>query len=127
MKNKLDTFFALLKNISPDADFVSRSKAQILSREQDRALPGAGVSFVSWLQSHNTAKFAIGLASVVLLTTIGLSSYLGSNTRSLTRSFNNNTLTKEADSLDFQIHIKEAVYYDETAQEIAVALDKIAN
>lgn len=125
MKNNVETLLRSLQRINPDASFVARSKAQILASSQETA--PERMSVLTWLSTHQTAKIAIGLASIVIVTTVGISSYVGSNTRSLSRSFNSAALSQEADSLDFQIHIKEAVYYDETAQEMALALDKIAN
>jgi len=124
MKNNVETILHSLQRITPDAGFCARSKAQIIARSQEEKL--VRVNWAVALFAHKSARFVVGFASIVLLTTVGVSSYVASNTRSLASSFNNKALAQEADLLDVQIHIKEAVYYDESAEQIALALEEIA-
>jgi hypothetical protein len=68
---------------------------------------------------------AIGLASVLLLVILGSLSYSnqGGSTNS---SFNSNAIVAEAQSANFELHIKEVTYFDESAKQVALALEKIA-
>lgn len=110
-----------LTGITPSPEFAMRSKAQILMSAQEQTVPArVRVRFFESL----TVTGAIGLASVLLLVILGSLSY--SNQGGSTNSFNSNAIVAEAESANFELHIKEVTYFDESAKQVALALEKIA-
>lgn len=78
------------------------------------------------MRFFETLRFstALALGAVLLFVVLGGISYLRNDSGSLAHS--NETILGEANSLNLQIQIKEAAYFSKTAEDVAVALDQIA-
>ena len=112
--------FNEIKNVQPTAEFVARSKATICRAPQIEArVPGR-----FWERVKLSS--ALAFASVLVLIGFGSINYLSNNSAPVLGSFNNNNLLTEASSLNFQLQIKEATYFTESAETVALALDEIA-
>ncbi|PIT92899.1 MAG: hypothetical protein COU06_02855 [Candidatus Harrisonbacteria bacterium CG10_big_fil_rev_8_21_14_0_10_38_8] len=117
---QLEKIFNILKQIKPDQAFIAKSKAQISITPQESekmrifSFEGLGL---------NTA---IALSAFSLLFILGTASYVGNKPSTLTRDLNTDILASEVTQIDFQIEIKEAAYFAESAEQIAYALDQIS-
>ena len=129
--NHLFTLLKQFKALTPSQDFLARSKQMIFAREQHLTPREAVPACLSGRQARlfEGAKFvgALVLASFLLFVVLGTLSHIQTLTPSLANALNKDALQKEATSLEFQMRIKEATYYTETAEQVAIALDKIAD
>lgn len=112
----------LFKQINPDRDFLLRSTAIITSSEQNLA---RRFTLPSRLIEGITPKAAFAFASIFLVAIVASISYFAGPGR-LASSLNDKTLAQEATQANLQIDIAEAVYFDQSAEKVALALDKIA-
>lgn len=112
-----------LKRVEPTSEFMARSKARIMLTKQEAPKFKLRLNFFESL----TFTGAIGLASILLLAGIGSLSYIASDSSNLAdNSLNNAVLISEAESANFQLQIKEITYFDESAKQVALVLEKIA-
>ncbi|PIR87831.1 MAG: hypothetical protein COU10_02505 [Candidatus Harrisonbacteria bacterium CG10_big_fil_rev_8_21_14_0_10_45_28] len=123
MENKkFQNLIALIAKITPDSGFFARSKSEILSTPQS----ARGFSFPIRIFEGITPRTAFAFASIFLVVIISGASYLSSSSSQLASSLNDTALVKEATQATFEIQIAEAAYFDESADKVALALDKIA-
>lgn len=120
-----------IKRIQPDSAYMQRSKALISLRNQETAslplnLP-LSKRFTSRIFESVTFTAGLALASLFIFIALGSLSYLaGEPGGQMASSFNNDSLALEAKSVDFSMQIKEISYFDESAKQVALALDKIS-
>jgi hypothetical protein len=126
MESKLNTIFARLKQITPDQAFLSRSKASILATAQEAVRPRTTLFSV-----RERFVFIPALAfGALLLVTISLGAFVNPTDDVLLTNApavsSSEDLTREAEKVDFSIKIAEVNYFDESAEQVALALDEIA-
>lgn len=123
----LKKLLAPLSRITPDSGYMTASKAQISLREQEMPSQLLSSRFFSRIFESVTFTAGLALASLLIFVAIGSLSYLaGSSNGKLASSFNNDSLALEAKSIDFSMQIREISYFDESAKQVALALDKIS-
>jgi len=100
--------------IEPSQEFKNRSSRLIFSSYQNRPI---NFNFFN-------PSFVIGLVGVLTIFAVG---GLIFNNLSLSEhsNFNGAELLSEAENLNFQIHLEEAEYFDDSAKEIAAILKEI--
>ena len=117
-----------LRRIEPSRDFMARSKQLITLARQEAAPAPIRERVLSSIFEGFTFSVGIAMASLLLIVTIGSISYLtGTSGGEVASSFNNASLAQEADSIDFNLQIQEISYFDESAKQVALALDKISH
>lgn len=124
MEEKIIQLFKNLKTIRPSEHFVQRSKHIILSSQQNK-----NTAKTIWYKIFESLKVSSGLALASLLLFVlvsGVAYNKITNSRLLLTSFNQSKLVAEADTLNLDIHLKEAKYFDDTNKEIENALKKIS-
>lgn len=127
IEQKLTTYFKRYASITPRADFLTRSRAEATTRPQV-----ARAQTSHWLlrmKESATTGSALALASFLLLIIVGGVSYISKQGGQIvaTGSFNNAALEREATQISFQVQLKDAEYFDESASQVVRALDNIAN
>jgi hypothetical protein len=123
MNKNLLTFFKSAKTLSPRQEFLSVSKQIIINTQQQQPMFA-----VTRIRLFNSLKFsaALAFASFLLFALLnGSSSFSGGGSTALINS--KDQLLGEANLTNFQLQIKEAAYYAQTADQVAVALDEISN
>jgi hypothetical protein len=105
--------------IKPDEDFVRRSRPLILANSPKPRLSG----FKQVLLGFKTGPVLIA-AALLLLIIFGGYTYLNSNKTQLAGL--DDDLLVESANLDFDIHLKEARYFDESIKEVATILEKVS-
>ena len=117
-----------LTRITPDAGYMANSKARISLRGQEIQNQPLGARFFSRVFESVTFTAGLALASLFIFIALGSLSYLagGAPSGQVTSSFNNDSLALEAESVDFNLQISEISYFDESAKQVALALDKIS-
>jgi hypothetical protein len=125
IEQKLQNYFKRFTAITPRSEFVMRSRMQVTSSGQ---LPIAE-TWLSRMKESLTTGSALALASLLLLIVLGSISYVSKQGGQMatTSSLSNDTLTREAAQLSFQVQLKDAEYFDESASQVVRALDSIAN
>lgn len=116
----MESLLTKLKNIQPNKDFQNRSKQLIFVTSQ---LETPRLILINqWLNNSFQYKnsFALTLAAIFLI--LGGLTALTPNSPSLADSLDQDKLTKEAQSLDIQIQLSQAQYYQNSAKNIEVAL-----
>ena len=119
---KFQNLVHLLKKVKPDASFFLRSKIEVISSPQETKV----LSFPTHLFEKITTRTAVSFASIFLVVVAVGISYLTSVSNQLGGSLDNQVLVKEAVQAELEIQIAEAVYFDRSAEKVALALDKIA-
>lgn len=116
-----------LNRITPDSGYMANSKALISMRAQELPAQPLRMRFFSRMFESVTFTASLALASLLIFIAIGSLSYLtGTSNGQLASSFNNDSLAMEAKSIDFSMQIREISYFDESAKQVALALDKIS-
>ena len=121
INQKFEKVISLLRSVEPDRDFVARSKRLILATAQE---PRQRFS-LSFLEGV-TVQTAFAYASIIMVMFVGGVTYLKSTPAHLSQSLNDDVLVQEVRSASFEIQIAEARYYDESADAVALALEKLA-
>jgi hypothetical protein len=118
-----------LRRISPESAYMTRSKQLIAMTRQEAAVAPIRSRLRKGIFESMTMTAGLALASLLLLVAVGsLSTLTGSNTNGkVAASFNNDSLALEAQSADFTMQIQEISYFDESAKQVALVLDKISN
>lgn len=111
-----------LQRIEPNPEFLAKSKQIIFRAEQEPARPK-----ILWRMFEGiNVRTAFAMASVVLVAVVSSAVYFSNSTSRLTSSLNDQAIAREATSMHFEIQIAEASYFDDSAEKVAMALDKIA-
>ena len=107
-----------LRTIEPAGDFAARSRAIILATTR----PASG--FKQW-----TVGFLEHVKLGVLLTAVGLLFLviIGGFSIRLHENLNDRRILSEAEKIQFQIHLDELTYFEQSAKEVSVALEKISD
>lgn len=116
-----------LNRITPDKAYIARSKTMIALSAQDTPTEPLRVRFMSRIFESMTLTAGVALASLLVVIALGSISYIsGSRTGQVAASFNNDSLALEAKSADFNFQIQDIGYFDESAKQVTMALDKIS-
>ena len=115
-----------LTRIYPDSAYMKHSKELIAFSRQEVALKPLRVRLTSRIFESVTFTASVALASVLLVIGLGSLSSLGGANGQVAASFNNDSLALEAKSADFNIQIQAITYFDESAKQVSLALDKIS-
>lgn len=124
MEEKIIQLFKNLKTLQPNEHYVQRSKHIILSSPQNQ-----NSYRTIWSKVFESLKVSssLALASLLLFVLVsGIAYNKITSSRLLLTSFNQSKLVAEADTLNLDIHLKEAKYFDDTNKEIESALKKIS-
>lgn len=124
MEEQLIKILKELKGIKPEEGFVKRSRQLVLASPiKARGFLGLKMNF---LESFKLAA-ALTLASALLFVLLGGFSYL--NLKNLSpmglTSLNAENLKAEAEKLDFQIQLGEAVYNINSDKEVGLKIDEL--
>ncbi|MDP2695653.1 MAG: hypothetical protein Q8O87_00145 [bacterium] len=125
MEQKIIKTLESLKAIKPSEDFARYSKASILASSQKTNLGRRRFQWNLW----DSVKFAsaLTLGTLLVLVVAGGLSYFNLNLApTLITELNQEGLLREANSLDFEIHLSELNYYDKSAKEVAALLDRVS-
>ncbi len=125
IEQKLTTYFKRFTAIRPRGEFVAAIRMQVTAQPQ---LPAAE-NWLSRMKESLTTGSALALASLLLLIVLGSISYLSKQGGAIaaTGSFNTDTLSREAAQLTFQVQLKDAEYFDESASQVVRALNSITD
>lgn len=125
MEDKLIQFLQSFRRIQPDAGFQERTRHVLLA--------SAGMnqhvkSFKRGFFEDVAFGSALVLASVVALFSLaGFATFSTSGSvRADLKNLNEGVILSEAQALDFSIHLGEAEYFEESAEEVAVLLREIS-
>lgn len=119
--NEFNQYIESLKRIEPDAGFRARTRNLIMASGQRNAIKEFGRGF--W---QDIAFGTALVAGSILLMLVGVMySYVNTNTLAR-KSFNEEDVLKEAQSLEFAIELGEAVYFENSADAVAAALEQIS-
>lgn len=124
IEQKLTAYFARYRTLMPRAEFMAQSRLRATQNVQEPAQrPVFGARFFESL----TAGSALALASLLLIIVLGGVSYLAKRGGQVaaTTSLSNDSLVREATGLTFKVQIKDAEYFDQSAEQVVQALDKI--
>ncbi len=127
LEQKLTTYFARFKSLTPSAEFVAKSKTSIVFSKQE-----SPVTMNLWrsVRESFTSAGALALASLLLVVVVGGISYVGKNAGSVATSAGNDpeavALLHEASQLTASVQIKEVDRFTQSAESVAVALDKLS-
>ena len=125
MEDQLIKILKSLKSITPDTEFLSRSRNLILSTPQKQA-SGWFIFRGNLMQSIKLGA-AMTLASALLFIILGGVSFF--NVRNLSpvmlSSINEENIAAEADKLDFNIQLGQLEYDVEDEKEIGAKLDDL--
>lgn len=126
IEQKLTQYFKQFSRISPRGEFVARSKATVATLPQESPVRAA---WIFRIKESLTTGSALALASFLLIALLGGISYVAKTSGQFASraSFNDGALAREAEQLTFQVELKEAQYFDESASQVVRALTKIAN
>ena len=124
IEQKLQNYFKRFTTITPRAEFVARSREAVTGFAQ---LPRLQSNWIMRFKETLTTSGALALASFLLFAILGSISYVTKNTDQVaTTAFNNDALVREATQLSFQVQLKDAEYFDESASQVVQALDRIS-
>lgn len=118
-----------LTRIIPDGAYMKRSKELISFAGQEAPLKPLRVRFMSRIFESITITAGVALASLLLVIGLGSLSYLKTTPSGgqVATSFNNESLAMEATLSDFNMQIQAISYFDQSAKQVAMALDKISD
>lgn len=112
----MENLLSKLKAIKPNKDFSESSKAVILSSPQLESLKWEWPSFPKTkIMSLSTAALIVIIGLIPLFNNFFAAPAIAEN-------LNPDKLSKEAVSLDIQIQLSQAKYYQDSAKQIEVAL-----
>lgn len=122
MEDKIKKLLINVRSLAPSQEFFAISKARIIGTPQEQA-------FREQYAVFNKLRFvaAFSLASFLLIFGFVGNLYVKEFSSALASSIQSGVLLDEANVANFQIQIQEARYYAHTAEQVAVALDEIAN
>lgn len=126
IEQKLQNYFKHFTAITPRSEFLARSRSEVLKQPQ----LALAETWLSRMKESLTTGSALALASLLLFIVLGSISYLATQTTgqvATAPSFNNDSLAKEAAQLSFQVQLKDAEYFDESASQVVRALDRVVN
>lgn len=125
IEQKLHAYYKRFATISPRADFVARSRGSITHLAQEPVASLWRTRIIDTL----TASGALALASFLLLAIVAGISYAtrSSGVLMARTGLNDAALTRETTDLAFKVQIKDAEYFDESASQVARALDTIVS
>ncbi len=124
-EQKLQNYFKRFTAITPSAEFASRSRAQVVSAAQ---MPAIRLTWIMRFKETLTTGSALALSSLLLLIVLGGISYV-SKQGGLTGgavALNAASLSREASALSFNVQLKDAQYFDESASQVARVLDELS-
>ncbi len=125
MEDQLLKILKSLKSISPDTEFLSRSRNLILSTSQKQT--GGWFIFRGSVMQSIKLGAAMTLASALLFIILGGVSFF--NVRNLSpvmlSSINEENIAAEADKLDFNIQLGQLEYDVTDEKEIGAKLDDL--
>jgi len=123
IEQKLTTYFKRFNSITPRVEFISQSRARVSFSEQLSPVRSWQVKLVESL----TTGSAVALASMLLLVVIGGASYVSKNTAQVASKsgLSDMALMDEAAQITFNVQLKDAEYFDESASQVVLALDRI--
>lgn len=125
IEQKLQNYFKRYTSVTPRAEFALRSRAQITCLAQ---LPTSRPTWIMRFKETLTTGGALALASLLLLIVLGGISYVAKQ-GGLTGgsvALNAAALSREASALSFNVQLKDAQYFDESASQVARVLDKLS-
>lgn len=123
----LQKLLSPLSRITPDMAYMTRSKTMIALRSQEAPTEPLRVRFMSRIFESMTLTAGLALASLLVVIALGSISYInGSRSGQVAASFNNDSLALETKSADFNFQIQDIGYFDESAKQVTMALDKIS-
>ncbi len=125
MEEKLAQFLKSLRVIQPDAGFRERARRVLFASASAAEQPK---SFKRGFFEDVAFGSALVFSSVAFLIIFAGASLFSANRAGLSdlRQLNEGVLLSEAESLDFNIHLGEARYFEESAQEVAALLREIS-
>ena len=128
MENKkFQNLIALIKKIEPSADFLHQSKMTIAVTLQEEKAKQKSIRFIPMRMVEGiTLRSTFAFASIFLVAIVASTAYFTTTSNHLAKSLDDKALAQEATSLDFEIQIAEAAYFDQSARQVALALDKIS-
>lgn len=110
--------FTHLRDQKPDPTFAARTRHLVLAARPSRSETLWGIPAV-WRRAF--LGTAVGVGGFLLITFI----HIFSPTNELTLS-NEEKLLREAQTVEFQIQLGEARYFEESAAVVSMALEKIS-
>ncbi len=125
IEQKLQNYFKKYKAITPTADFAHRSLSQITCTVQ---LPAPTATWFMRFKETLTTGSAMALASLLLLILVGGISYVAKQSGQFATniSIGNDTLSREASLVTFNVQLENAQYFDESASQVARTLDRLS-
>jgi hypothetical protein len=108
------------KDINPGKEFKQQSHAIILTTHQKPATPFSIVR--KGITENITFGLSLSLASILLLVIFSGFFWGFPKNNNLAE---NQEVFAEAENIDFDIHLREATYFSESAEEMAALLDEI--
>lgn len=125
MEEQILKFLKSLKSITPDSEFISRSRNLILSSPQKETT--GWFAFRGRVLQSIKLGAAMTLASALLFIILGGVSFF--NVRNLSpmmlSSINEENIAAEAEGLDFNIQLGQLEYKVEDEKEIGAKLDEL--
>ena len=125
MEDKIMKILKSFMKIQPDAEFTKRSRRLVLAAPQNqKRFFGIRLGFFESIK----LGAALTLASVLTFIVIGGISFfqLTKVSPSALTSFDSASLSTEASSFDFSIHLGEAKYLDDSGKQMAAVLDEVS-
>lgn len=125
MEDKLVQFLKSLRVIQPDAGFRERNRRVLFASASVERQPK---SFKRGFFEDVAFGSALVFSSVVLLLIFAGTSLFSANERARgdLKQLQEGVILSEAESLEFSIHLGEARYFEESAQEVAALLREIS-
>ncbi len=128
LEQKLTTYFARYKSLTPRAEFLAQSKLRIAMSKQEQ--PAVRMTLRARLAQSLTLSGALALASVLLVVVLGGVSYLSKRTGGVATTAAVDAeaiaLLHEASQLTSSVQIKEVDRFTQSSESVAVALDKLS-
>ena len=115
----MEQLLTKFKSIKPNEEFRQLSKVAILSSPQNTKTPLLVFGNLYSLLSGKIALSGIAFAALILAAFPILNSF---RSPALTSNLDPEKLTNESKSLDIQIQLSQAQYYEDSAKKIEVAL-----
>ena len=107
-------------NIKPKEGFISRSRPLILAVSQKPRISG-----FRWLFGGLKAAPALMAVAIFMFLVLGAFTYYNRARENSLVDLDSEALLAEAGDLNFDIHLKEAKYFDESIKEVAAVLEKV--
>lgn len=124
IEQKLQNYFKHFTAVTPRSEFVTRSRGAVTDFPQFAPLQP---TWLTRCKEALTTGSALALASFLLLIVLGSISYISKNTNQVAATaFNNDALVREATQLSFNVQLKDAEYFDESASQVVQALNRLS-